>query len=178
MKVIETELEGVLILEPRVFEDDRGSFMESWNDSRYKEFGIEGPFVQDNVSVSNRGVIRGLHFQDPNPQGKLVSVLHGGVYDVAVDVRIGSPTFGKWIAVELTAENRRQLWIPEGFAHGFQALSDGTVFSYKCTSYYSAGHEHSVRWDDPDIGIEWPIAEALLSPKDAAAPYFRGIDKT
>jgi dTDP-4-dehydrorhamnose 3,5-epimerase len=175
MRVLETGLEGVLIVEPRVFEDERGSFVENWHASRYAELGIEGPFVQDNVSVSKRGVIRGLHFQAPNPQGKLVAVLHGAVYDVAVDVRAGSRAFGRWVGVELSAANARQLWIPAGFAHGFQALQEGTVLSYKCTGYYSPADERSVHWQDPDIGITWPIAEPLLSPKDAAAPVLADL---
>ena len=171
----ETKLEGVLVLEPRVFADERGAFVETWNAERYAALGIEGPFVQDNVSVSKRGVVRGLHFQNPNPQGKLVSVLHGAVYDVAVDLRVGSETFGEWVGVELSAENGRQMWIPEGFAHGFQALADGTVFSYKCTAYYSPADERSLRWDDPALGIAWPLAEPIVSAKDAAAPVLMGL---
>jgi dTDP-4-dehydrorhamnose 3,5-epimerase len=170
MKVTETQLPGVLVLEPRVFEDERGRFVETWNDERYAALGVEGPFVQDNVSVSKRGVLRGLHFQNPNPQGKLVSVLHGAVYDVAVDLRRDSGTFGKWVGMELSAESGRQLWIPAGFAHGFQALADGTVFSYKCTGYYSPADERSLRWDDRALGVEWPLSEALISPRDAQAP--------
>lgn len=177
MRVVETKLEGVLIVEPRVFEDERGSFVESWNAKRYAELGIEGEFVQDNVSVSKRGVIRGLHFQEPNPQGKLVSVLYGAVYDVAVDVRPDSPTFGQWVGVELSAEGGRQLWIPEGFAHGFQALQDGTVFSYKCTGYYAPRDEQSVRWDDPELGIRWPLADQIVSAKDAAAPLLTELQR-
>lgn len=170
MKVIETKLDGVLILEPRVFADERGRFVETWNAERYAEAGISGPFVQDNVSVSKRSVLRGLHFQNPNPQGKLVSVLQGAVYDVAVDLRRGSPTFAEWISAELSAENGRQMWIPQGFAHGFQALGDGTVFGYKCTAPYSPADERSLRWDDPALGIAWPLDESLVSAKDAAAP--------
>lgn len=170
MKVIETKLDGVLILEPRVFEDERGRFQETWNAERYAELGVSGPFVQDNVSVSKKGVLRGLHFQNPNPQGKLVSVLQGAVYDVAVDVRQGSPTFAEWVGAELSAENGRQMWIPEGFAHGFQALTNETVFSYKCTNLYSPPDEHSLRWSDPALSIEWPLPEPLTAPKDAAAP--------
>jgi dTDP-4-dehydrorhamnose 3,5-epimerase len=173
--VTETKLEGVLVLEPRVFADERGRFVETWNAERYAEAGILGPFVQDNVSVSKRGVLRGLHFQNPNAQGKLVSVLHRTVYDVAVDLRQGSPTFGEWVGVELSAENGRQMWIPEGFAHGFQALCDGTVFSYKCTAPYSPTDEHSLRWDDPALGIDWPLAEPVVSVKDAAAPVLMGL---
>ncbi|HIF23762.1 MAG TPA: dTDP-4-dehydrorhamnose 3,5-epimerase [Gemmatimonadetes bacterium] len=171
MNVIETKLEGVLILEPRVFEDERGRFLETWNAERYAEAGIPGPFVQDNVSVSKRSVLRGLHFQNPNPQGKLVSVLNGAVYDVAVDLRVDSPTFMRWVGVELSAENGRQMWIPEGFAHGFQALADGTVFSYKCTAPYSPADERSIRWDDPAIEIKWPLDNICVSPKDEASPW-------
>jgi dTDP-4-dehydrorhamnose 3,5-epimerase len=170
VRVTKTKLDGVLVLEPRVFEDERGAFLEVWNAGRYAALGIDGPFVQDNVSVSNQGVLRGLHFQNPNPQGKLVSVLQGAVYDVAIDVRVESETFGEWVGVELSADNRRQMWIPEGFAHGFQALSDGTIFTYKCTRYYAPADERSLRWDDPALGIEWPLHELILSPKDAAAP--------
>lgn len=168
MTIKETKLEGVL--EPRVFADARGRFVETWNAERYAGLGIPGPFVQDNVSVSKRGVLRGLHFQNPNAQGKLVSVLHGAVWDVAVDLRVDSPTFGEWVGVELSAENGRQMWIPEGFAHGFQALEDATVFGYKCTAAYSPADEHSLRWDDPALGIAWPLAEPRVSAKDGAAP--------
>jgi dTDP-4-dehydrorhamnose 3,5-epimerase len=168
--VRETKLEGVLIVEPRVFADERGRFWETWNAERYAARGIPGPFVQDNVSVSKRGVLRGLHYQNPNAQGKLVSVLHGAVYDVAVDLREGSPTFGEWVGVELSAADGRQVWIPVGFAHGFQALCDGTAFSYKCTAPYSPADECGLRWDDPALGIEWPLDEPVVSPKDAAAP--------
>ena len=165
------------MLEPRVFADERGRFVETWNAERYAEVGIPGPFVQDNVSVSKRGVLRGLHFQNPNVQGKLVSVLHGAVYDVAVDLRVGSPTFGEWVGVELSAEDGRQMWIPEGFAHGFQALEDGTVFSYKCTAAYSPADEHSLRWDDPALRITWPLSDPMVSAKDAAAPVLMELPK-
>lgn len=175
MRVIETKLDGVLILEPRVFEDERGRFLETWNAERYAEAGILGPFVQDNVSVSKRGVLRGLHFQNPNPQGKLVSVLQGAVYDVAVDLRTDSPTFKEWVGVELSAENGRQMWIPEGFAHGFQALADRSVFSYKCTAPYSPADEHVLRWDDPALGIEWPLDEPVMAQKDAEAPLIADL---
>jgi dTDP-4-dehydrorhamnose 3,5-epimerase len=170
MRVIETRLPGVLILEPRVFRDERGHFAEMWQRERYREAGLDLNFVQDNVSVSHRGVLRGLHYQNPQPQGKLVSVLQGAVWDVAVDVRRGSPTFGQWVGVELSGENLRQLWIPEGFAHGFVVTGELAVFSYKCTAYYSPLHDRSLRWDDPRLGIEWPVHSPLLSPKDAQAP--------
>jgi dTDP-4-dehydrorhamnose 3,5-epimerase len=164
------ELAGLRLVTPRVFPDERGCFFESYSRRRYEEWGIEGDFVQDNVSVSGRGVVRGLHFQNPAPQGKLLAVLHGAVFDVAVDLRVDSPTFGHWEGVELSAQNRHQLWIPPGFAHGFQALSDDAVVAYKCTGYYDADAERALRWDDPAIGIRWPLPQALVSPRDAAAP--------
>lgn len=170
MKVVETELPGVLLIEARVFADDRGSFWESWRAERYAEAGIPGPFVQDNVSISSRGVLRGLHFQDPRPQGKLVSALEGTVYDVAVDVRPESPHFRKWVGMELSAGDGRQLWVPPGFAHGFCTLTDRAVFAYKCTEIYVPKADGGVRWDDPEIGVRWPVKEPLLSPKDAALP--------
>jgi dTDP-4-dehydrorhamnose 3,5-epimerase len=175
MNVVETRLPGVLVLEPRIFRDERGHFAETWRLNGYGEAGITAEFVQDNVSVSHRGVLRGLHFQNPEPQGKLVTVLHGSVFDVAVDVRRGSPTFGEWEGVDLSGENLRQLWIPEGFAHGFVVTSDVAVFSYKCTGYYAPGCERSLRWDDPDIGIAWPVTDPLVSDKDAAAPLLKHL---
>jgi dTDP-4-dehydrorhamnose 3,5-epimerase len=170
MVVRETRLKGVLVLEPRVFKDTRGRFMETWNAERYASSGIHGPFVQDNVSVSRRGVLRGLHYQNPKPQGKLVTVLQGAVFDVAVDLRVDSPSFGEWAGAELSAEDGRQMWIPAGFAHGFQALCDDTVFSYKCTDYYSLADEHGLLWNDAAIGIEWPFPDPIVSAKDASAP--------
>jgi dTDP-4-dehydrorhamnose 3,5-epimerase len=175
MKVIETELPGVLILEPRVFRDDRGYFVETWNASRYAEAGLPERFVQDNLSYSTRGVLRGLHYQHPRAQGKLVSVLQGAVYDVAVDIRRGAPTFGRWVGVELSAENGRQLYVPEGFAHGFAVLGDEALFVYKCTAPYDPAGEGSILWDDPDLGIAWPLATPRLSGKDAAAPRLRDV---
>jgi dTDP-4-dehydrorhamnose 3,5-epimerase len=163
-------LPEVLLVEPRVFGDDRGFFMELFHARRYADAGIPGPFVQDNYSRSARGILRGLHFQEPQAQGKLVQVLAGAVYDVAVDVRKGSPTFGKWVAVELSSDNRRQLWIPPGFAHGFCVLSESADFHYKCTTLYSPETERSVLWSDPDLAIPWPAREPVLSAKDARAP--------
>lgn len=163
-------LPEVLLVEPRVFGDDRGFFMELFHARRYADAGIPGPFVQDNYSRSARGILRGLHFQEPQAQGKLVQVLAGAVYDVAVDVRKGSPTFGKWVAVELSSDNRRQLWIPPGFAHGFCVLSESADFHYKCTTLYSPETERSVLWSDPDLAIPWPVREPVLSAKDARAP--------
>lgn len=170
MNVIATELPGVLIVEPRVFGDERGWFAETWNRRRYAEAGIDLPFVQDNQSFSARGVLRGLHFQNPNPQGKLVSVVAGEVFDVAVDIRLGSPTFGRWVGVHLSASNHRQLWVPPDFAHGFCVLSETALFAYKCTDQYNPAAEGSILWNDPEIGIDWPIREPTLSEKDRDAP--------
>ncbi|MEP6618923.1 MAG: dTDP-4-dehydrorhamnose 3,5-epimerase [bacterium] len=166
MKSTATDLKDVLMLEPRVFSDARGHFFESWNLAQYRSLGIPADFVQDNVSTSLRGVLRGLHAQHPHDQGKLVSVLHGAVYDVAVDIRRNSPTRGRWVGVTLSGENRRQLFVPPGFAHGFQVLSESAVFSYKCTEYYHPECEFTIRWDDPDIGVHWPINPPVLSEKD------------
>ena len=175
MKVIETDLPGCLVFEPRVFGDDRGYFFESFNQDKLAPLGLAPRFVQGNVSRSARGVLRGLHYQWPNPQGKYVSVLEGEVWDVAVDIRRGSPTFGKWTAVLLSADNKRHFWIPEGFAHGFVALSEHALFTYLCTATYDPAADANVRWDDPAIGIDWPVAEPLLSPKDAVAPLLADI---
>lgn len=175
MNVIETELPGVLILEPRVFGDKRGFFMETWQQQRYAEFGLPSNFVQDNLSFSSRGVLRGLHFQNPNPQGKLVQVLQGSVYDVAVDIRRGSPDFGRWVGCTLSDDNRRQFYVPPDFAHGFCVLTDTALFSYKCTDYYSPENESSIRWDDPEIGIEWPLKEPSLSEKDKSAGFLQDL---
>lgn len=173
MKITETTLPGVLVLEPRVFADDRGWFCETYHSERFRDHGITPSFVQDNHSSSKRGVVRGLHFQEPNPQGKLVRCIRGSVFDVAVDIRVGSPTFGKWFGLDLTEENHLMLWIPEGFAHGFCATSDTADIVYKCTSLWEQAHDRSLLWNDPDIGIRWPVtsAEAILSAKDAAAPH-------
>jgi dTDP-4-dehydrorhamnose 3,5-epimerase len=167
-------LPEVLLIKPRIFRDARGQFLESWRAAEYGSIGV-GPFVQDNVSVSRRGVLRGLHLQHPRQQGKLVNALHGTVFDVAVDVRLGSPTFGRWSGVELSGERGWQLWIPPGFAHGFVALTDDVVFCYKCTDYYAADTERSVRWNDPAIGITWPVDKPLLTAKDGAAPLLAEI---
>lgn len=175
MKVVETALPGCLIIEPTVFGDDRGFFFEAWNADRYGQLGLPDRFVQSNVSSSTRGVLRGLHYQWPNPQGKLMSVLEGEVYDVAVDIRRGSSTFGSWAAVILSAENKRQFWIPEGFAHGFAVLSERAIFSYLCTAQYDKSADASVRWNDADIAIDWPIEAPLLSDKDAAAPFLTDV---
>ncbi|MDP9457237.1 MAG: dTDP-4-dehydrorhamnose 3,5-epimerase [Actinomycetota bacterium] len=174
MNVRETDLPGVLVVEPDVFGDERGFFLETWNRARYEAAGLPSDFVQDNLSFSSRGVLRGLHFQNPHPQGKLVYVLQGEVFDVAVDIRVGSPTFGRWVGVSLSAENKRQLWVPEGFAHGFVVTSEKALFSYKCTDFYYREAEAGVLWNDPDIGIDWPIANPTLSDKDLAAPRLTG----
>ena len=176
MKVVETSLPEVLIIEPKRFGDERGFFMETYQAERYAGAGIPARFVQDNLSSSQRGVLRGLHFQHPDPQGKLVSVLQGEVFDVAVDIRRGSPTYGQWTGVVLSAENARQVWVPEGFAHGFCVLSETALFAYKCTRYYDRDAEAVIRWDDPAIGIDWPLADPVLSAKDAVAPTLDSID--
>ncbi len=175
MQVIETALEGVRIIEPRVFEDRRGFFFESYNERAYAEHGIGDRWVQDNHSRSVRGVLRGLHYQAPPGQAKLVRVVVGEVYDVAVDVRFGSPTFGQYVGVVLSAENRRQLYIPVGLAHGFCVLSETADFLYKVTSYYAPQDERGIRWDDPTLGIPWPVRDPILSDKDLALPFLRDI---
>ncbi|EGR0380380.1 dTDP-4-dehydrorhamnose 3,5-epimerase [Vibrio cholerae] len=169
MKVIETDIPDVKIIEPTVLGDERGFFMETWNQKRFEELVTGKPtqFVQDNHSKSKKGILRGLHYQTENTQGKLVRVVSGEVFDVAVDIRKDSPTFGKWVGVYLSAENKRQLWVPEGFAHGFYVTSDEAEFVYKCTDYYNPKAEHSLLWNDPSINIEWPSSEGLLlSDKD------------
>lgn len=169
MNVIECNVPGPLILEPRVFGDDRGFFMESWNAQAFAKVGLDLTFVQDNHSRSQKGVLRGMHFQNPGPQGKLVRVVRGAVFDAVVDLRRSSPTFGKWTGTVLSSENKRMFWVPEGFAHGFLTLEDDTDFLYKCTAPYAPQHEASLAWDDPAVGIEWPLdgIEPKLSAKDA-----------
>ena len=167
IKVTRNEIEGLAVIEPTVFRDARGYFVETYNENDMKEAGLDLRFVQDNQSMSSKGVLRGLHFQKQYPQGKLVRVLQGRVFDVAVDLRVNSPTFGRWFGVELSDENMKQFYIPEGFAHGFYVLSDTAVFAYKCTDFYHPGDEGGMKWDDPEIGIEWPLdGEPLLSEKD------------
>lgn len=176
MNIIKTDIEGLLIIEPDVFADERGFLLESHNAVRYAEAGIRETFVQDNLSQSKRGVLRGLHYQAPPfAQGKLVQVVRGKVLDVTVDIRFGSPTFGKYVSVELSAENKRQFWIPAGFAHGFLALEDDTLFTYKCTNVYSKEHDRGVRYDDPAIGIEWGVTTPIISEKDQQHPLFADI---
>ncbi len=175
MKVLTCEIPGLRIIEPKVFGDPRGFFLESWHRHRYEEAGIAEAFVQDNVSFSRRGILRGLHFQNPRPQGKLLQVLQGEVFDVAVDLRRSSPTLGKWHGLILSCENKRQFYVPPGFAHGFAVLSETALFQYKCTDYYSQADEMALRWDDPEIGIQWPLASPLLSDRDGKALRLRDI---
>lgn len=171
MNVIETSIPGVLIVEPKLFGDARGFFMELYHEDRYAGGGIARRFVQDNLSRSSQGVLRGLHFQNPRPQGKLVTVLRGCVLDLAVDVRAGSPTFGRHVAVELNEENCRQLWIPRGFAHGFVVRSETADFFYKCDEVYSPADEHVLRWDDPELSIDWGCNSPSVSARDQAGVY-------
>jgi dTDP-4-dehydrorhamnose 3,5-epimerase len=173
MDIIQTDLPGVLIFQPKIFGDARGFFLETYNFQRYAQAGIPSNFVQDNLSFSKRGILRGLHFQNPMTQGKLVTVLQGEVYDVAVDVRHGSPTFGKWLGIYLNSESKRQFWIPAGYAHGFVVTSETALFSYKCDAYYSPQTEFSLQWNDPDLGIDWPVETPSLSQKDENARRLR-----
>jgi dTDP-4-dehydrorhamnose 3,5-epimerase len=175
VKVVETRLPGCVAIEPDVFGDARGFFYESYNAEKFKAAGLDLRFVQANVSRSARGVLRGLHYQWPNPQGKLVSVVEGEVFDVAVDVRRGSPTFGQWAGVMLTADNHRHFWVPEGFAHGFVVLSEYATFAYQCTAVYDAKADAGVRWNDAAIGIDWPVSAPLLSGKDEKAPFLADV---
>jgi len=178
MNIIPTEIPDVLIVEPRVFGDDRGFFFESFNQRVWEEqTGLKTAFVQDNHSRSTKNVLRGLHYQIKHPQGKLVRVCQGEVYDVAVDIRKSSPTFGKWVGVVLSAENKRQLWVPEGFAHGFVVVSDVAEFLYKTTDYWAMEYERSIIWNDPDLAIEWPFqGEPVLAKKDAEGKVFRDAE--
>jgi dTDP-4-dehydrorhamnose 3,5-epimerase len=169
----ETPLPGVILIEPKLLSDDRGFFMETFHAETFARAGLPASFVQDNHSRSRRGVLRGLHYQEPHAQGKLVRCTRGTLFDVAVDVRRSSPTFAKWYGVELSESNRLMLWIPPGFAHGFCALTDDADLVYKCTSLYRSEYDHVIIWNDPDIGIEWPLGDPILSPKDAAAPRLR-----
>ena len=175
MKLRRTRLPGVVVIEPAVHGDARGWFFESWNKARYAEHGMAFEVAQSNLSRSARGVLRGLHYQWPNPQGKLVSVLEGEVYDVAVDIRRGSPTYGQWEAAVLSADNRRQMWIPEGYAHGFVVTSEYATFAYLCTTVYDRAADAGIRWNDARLAINWPIAEPELSAKDAALPFLDDV---
>lgn len=176
MKISSMSLPEVLLIEPKRFGDARGYFLETWHEERYAAAGIKLDFVQDNLSRSAHGILRGLHLQHPNAQGKLVYVLEGEVFDAAVDVRVGSPNFGKWTGALLSGEDHRQLWIPPGFAHGFCVTSETAMFAYKCTALYSVADEVGVVWNDPAFSIPWPVAEPRLSAKDAALPRLAEID--
>jgi len=167
LKFTETAIPGVMVIEPDVIKDSRGFFMETFHQKRYADIGISRPFVQDNFSRSCKGTLRGLHYQLNHPQAKLVYVTTGEIYDVAVDIRRGSPTFGKWIGIYLSSENRRQLFVPEGFAHGFCVISETVDFFYKCTDLYCQGDDHGILWSDPALGIDWPVEDPLLSAKDS-----------
>ena len=172
-----TTIPGLLVIDPRVFPDERGFFMETYKDSDFAGAGIPGPFLQDNHSRSSRGTLRGLHFQrEPHAQGKLVRVSVGRVWDVAVDLRDGSSMYGRWYGLELSADNRRMFWIPAGFAHGFVALENGTELQYKCTAEYHGPSDGGIRWDDPDLGIAWPMRDVLVSAKDIALPRLRDYE--
>jgi dTDP-4-dehydrorhamnose 3,5-epimerase len=175
MNVYKTPLDGMLILEPRVFDDDRGFFIETYNEKRYQDAGIPVSFVQDNLSFSRKDTLRGLHYQHPHDQAKLVHVLKGHVFDVTVDIRYGSPTFGRWFGVHLSDENVRQLFVPAGLAHGFCVVSDTALFSYKCSDFYAPECERGVLWSDPDLGIDWPVEEPILSDKDAKYPRLKDV---
>lgn len=177
MRVTPTALPDVLLIEPDVFGDARGYFFETWHRDRYAEHGLPVRFVQDNVSRSQRGILRGLHLQQPFAQGKLVQVLEGEVFDVAVDVRVGSRTFGRWVSERLSGENHKQLFVPEGFAHGFCVVSESALLHYKCTELYHPETELSVLWNDPDLGIDWPVQDPVLSKKDAAAAKLSAIPR-
>ncbi|MBP9580894.1 MAG: dTDP-4-dehydrorhamnose 3,5-epimerase [Ignavibacteriaceae bacterium] len=178
MEVIKTELDGLLIIKPKVFNDDRGYFFESYNENTYRNAGIDYFFLQDNISKSIKGTVRGLHYQiGENAQGKLCKVIYGKVLDVAVDIRFGSPTFGKYFSSELSEENHTQLWIPPGFAHGFSVLSDEAIFSYKCTKLYSKPNERAIRYNDPDLNINWKVKNPIVSEKDLIAPLLKNINK-
>ncbi|MDX1484468.1 MAG: dTDP-4-dehydrorhamnose 3,5-epimerase [Alphaproteobacteria bacterium] len=177
MKVEQTELADVLIVEPQRFGDERGFFQETWHQDRYTDAGIGATFVQDNFSFSKRGVLRGLHLQHPSAQGKLVWVLQGAVYDVAADLRVGSPSFGRWVGVDLSLENGRQVWIPEGFAHGFCVVSETALLVYKCTDTYAPDNEITVVWNDPTLKIDWPVSNPIVSDKDAAGTRLSELDR-
>lgn len=177
MNVITCDIPGLVIIEPKVFGDARGYFMETWNQQRYRDAGLDWNFVQDNISLSRRGILRGLHFQNPKGQGKLVYALQGEVFDVAVDLRKSSPTFGRWHGLTLSAENKRQFFVPAGFAHGFAVLSETAMFAYKCTEFYNPQNEMSLLWNDPEVGVQWPLEAPELSEKDARGVRLRDIPR-
>lgn len=176
MHVEQLPVSGLLLIRPTVHEDARGYFLETWHANKYEELGLPSTFVQDNESLSSRGVLRGLHYQIRRPQGKLVRVVEGEVFDVAVDLRPGSLTFGKWTGVHLTSKGKEQLWVPPGFAHGYCVLSEKALFSYKCTDIYLPEVERSIHWNDPEIGVKWPIDNPLVSPRDEAAPLLKDAE--
>ena len=179
MKFTETKIPDVIVVEPDVFGDNRGFFMEAWHAEKFAAGGIAADFVQDNQSRSVQGILRGLHYQITKPQGKLVRVLSGEVFDVAVDLRKNSATFGQWVGLRLNAENKKMLWVPPGFAHGFYVISQQADFFYKCSDFYAPEYERAIRWDDPDLGIDWPLVEGnapVLAPKDAAAAAFKDAE--
>lgn len=175
MNIRKTDFPGLIFIEPKIFSDSRGWFLETWNDELYKEIGVIGPFVQDNLSYSSKGVVRGLHYQKPHTQGKLVSAIQGSVWDVVVDLRKNSPKFGEWVAFTLTGEKKEQLFIPAGFAHGFCVLSSTALFQYKCTDKYSLSSEQGIMWNDPDLNISWPKNNPLISEKDKKHLYFKDL---
>lgn len=176
MRFVETELPGVVLIEPDVHRDERGFFLETYHQKKYADGGVDAVFVQDNHSRSARGTLRGLHAQGRHPQGKLVRAIEGAIFDVAVDVRRGSATFARWVGIELSAESFRQLWVPPGFAHGFCVLTEAAQVEYKCTELYRPEDELAIAWDDPEIGIAWPVTEPVLSPRDAAAPRLAEVE--
>ncbi len=175
MNISKCDIEGLAILEPKVFGDSRGFFLELWSQPRFEAAGLPADFQQDNMSYSRRGILRGLHYQNPNPQGKLITVLEGEVFDVAVDLRRSSKTFGKWHSLILSGENKKQFYLPPGFAHGFQVLSEAALFFYKCSQPYSPKDEMSVRWDDPALAIPWPLKDPVLSDKDRKGLLLRDV---
>ena len=178
MEIINTKINDLKILVPRVFKDTRGSFIETWNYRTLKKLGIDENFVQDNQSISSKGTLRGIHFQKKHPQGKLVGVVQGEVYDLAVDLRIGSPTYGQSVGEVISSENNKLFWIPAGFGHAFYTMSDTAIFTYKCTEYYDPEDQYCLRWDDPDLNIEWPLdsnSEVVLSEQDEKAPFFQAL---
>ena len=178
MKAFKTFIDGLLIIEPDVFDDERGYFLESYRKEKYSEAGIDEGFVQDNISKSIKGTVRGIHYQVGNKaQGKLCQVIYGTVLDIAVDIRFGSPTFGKYFSIVLNDDDKKQLWIPKGFAHGFSVLSDDAIFSYKCTDYYSKQDERAIRYDDPELNVDWRVDNPIVSEKDLEAKFLKEIDK-
>ena len=177
MQIKATPLDGMLIIEPRIFEDERGYFLETHHHQRFKSVGIDSVFIQDNLSFSKRNVLRGLHFQKTRSQAKLIQVISGGIFDVGVDLRPHSPTFGKWFGVVLSEENRRHLFVPEGFAHGYCVLSHSAHVAYKCSDYYDPEDEVGLLWSDPDIGIDWPVKDPILSAKDRRLGYLKDLER-